>query len=289
MNEYYVHLLILIGMYLVLTQSYNLTFGLGWLFNLAHVSAYGIGAYVTALLTTAGWGTLSAVGVSMAAGGIFAGVLGWISLRLSQECFAIGSLACAAVVSALMVNWRTLTNGVLGITAIPRPEIFGVSFVDNRTFLLLTALYVVLWFAALLPLFYGPYGRALRALAQLEHGAVALGVNAVWLRNSSFFVASAGAALAGSLYAEYINYVDPSSFTLTEMIFVLSVVIVGRPGSFLGCIGATTFLLLLPEALRRLDLSAAVLGPLRQLLYASILFGVVYVMRHKLFPQQRQV
>jgi branched-chain amino acid transport system permease protein len=135
----------------------------------------------------------------------------------------------------------------------------------------------------------GSFGRTLRALAEYEQAAATLGKNTRRTRNLAFFFSSSAAGLAGSFFAYYMQYIDPSSFSLAEMVFVLTIVIVGRPGSFLGVIAATVFLLLLPEALRRVDISSAYLGPMRQLLYAVILFVVVWWKRETIFPQQRQV
>ena len=108
-------------------------------------------------------------------------------------------------------------------------------------------------------------------------------------RNLSFLTASAFAGLSGSLFAYYINYIDPSSFSLTEMVFVLTIVVVGKPGSFWGCMAGAAFLVLLPEPLRFTPMPASILGPLRQLLYAVILFLVVYVNRARLFPTERKI
>ncbi len=126
---------------------------------------------------------------------------------------------------------------------------------------------------------------------QAEHGhaAQALAVSVSQTRNDGFILSSALAGLAGSFFAYYINYIDPSSFGLHEMVFVLSIVIVGSPGSFWGVTLATVFLVLLPEPLRFIEMSPGILGPMRQLLYAVILFSVVYWKREKLFPLQRTV
>ena len=127
------------------------------------------------------------------------------------------------------------------------------------------------------------------ALAEFERAAASLGKNTRRTRNIAFCVSSAFAGLAGSFFAYYLNYIDPSSFGLGEMVFILTIVIVGSPGSFWGVIGATAFLVLLPEPLRFLDISPAYLGPMRQLLHALILFAVVWWKRDKLFPQRRTV
>ena len=288
--EYLIHLAILCGIYLILAQSFNLPFGVGRQFNLAHIAACAIGAYTTALLSTDGGLSfplclLSSIVVS----GLFALLIGAIAARLEDDYFAIGTVAFSAVVSALLVNWKSVTHGVLGISGIPRPVIAGIEFESNARFLLLVLVLVTIVQVGMWLLFRSSWARGLRALAEYEEAALALGRNTGQIRNISFVLASALAGVAGSLLAVYINYIDPSSFTLTEMIFVLTIVVVGRPGSFGGVTAATIFLVLLPEPLRFLEIGPAVLGPMRQLLYASILFGVVFLNRSRLFPLERRI
>ncbi len=308
-SDYWIHLMILVGIYLILAQSFNINFGLGRLFNLAHVASYAIGAYTTALLSTTPGieaSFLVCMPASMLLAGAFAFLIGAISLKLSADYFAIGTLAFSSVVSALLINWKSLTKGVLGIPGIPRPQLtaFGapaggmesvlqpavlIDFNDNREFLALLSIAVVLTMVILYVIFRSPYARSLRAQAEFELAAQGLAKNTVLHRNLSFLIASSFAGLAGSFFAYYMNYIDPSSFSLSEMVFVLTIVVVGRPGSFWGCIAAAVFLVLLPEPLRFTPMPPSILGPLRQLLYAVILFTVVFFNRRRLFPLERRV
>ena len=289
-SDYGAHLAILVGIYLILAQSLNLTFGLGQLFNLAHIASYAIGAYTTALLSTEAQSSfLECVIASVVLSGLFSILLGAIALRLSSDYFAIGTLAFSAVVSALLINWKSLTHGVLGIPGIPRPELAGYDLYDNRNFLALLAIFVIGIQVAFFFIIRSPFGRALRALAEYEQAALALGLNTTRIRNLAFLFSSFGAGLAGSFFAYYLNYIDPSSFSLSEMVFVMTIVIVGRPGSFLGVIFSTVFLVLLPEPLRFIEIDSSILGPMRQLLYAVILFAIVWWKRKTIFPEQREV
>lgn len=288
--EYYIHLAILICIYLILAQSLNLSFGLGGLFNLAHVAAYAVGAYATALLSVEyNVGFIGCIIASMAFAGLFSISLGLISMRLSSDYFAIGTIAFSAVISALLINWRSLTRGVLGIPGIPRPEILGIDFDDNSNFLLLTFFCLLVVLFILKICFNNSFSRALRAQGDFEHGAMAVGIATSWTRTISFIVSAIFAGLAGSLFAYYINFIDPTSFSLAEMVFILTIVVLGRPSSFWGCIAATIFLVLLPEPLRRFDLPAGILGPMRQMLYAIVLFLVVYIKRKELLPIKRTI
>lgn len=289
-SEYSIHLLILICMYSILAQGLNITFGLGRLFNLAHVASFAIGAYTTALLAVDTdaefWKCIVASGLLSA---LFAVLLGGIALRLSQDYFAIGTLAFSSVVSSLLINWKSITRGVLGVPGIPRPDLFGIDFYNNTNFLVLIAISAGICQVFFLLIHSGPFGRALRAQAEYDEAVLAVGRDSGLIRNIGFMISSATAGLAGSFFAYYLNYIDPSSFSLSEMIFVLTIVVVGRPGSLWGVAAATVFLVLLPEPLRFIDMNSAYLGPARQLLQAIILFIVVYANRRTLFPPQREV
>ncbi|MBX7143182.1 MAG: branched-chain amino acid ABC transporter permease [Oligoflexia bacterium] len=288
--EYFIHLLILICMYLILAQSFNLTFGMGRLFNLAHVAAFAIGSYAAALLSTElGLGFWKCILFSMLCSGLFAFLIGAISLRLAQDYFAIGTLAFSSVINALLVNWKSLTRGVLGIPGIPRPEIFGIDFTENINFLGLIFVFVVLTHIIFYILFNNSFARRLKGQAEFDYACSSLGCNTKAIRNWSFLVASACAGLSGAFFAYYISYIDPSSFALNQMIFVLTISVVGSPGSFWGGVASTIFLVLLPEPLRWIDIPPSILGPMRQFIYASILFAVVWWKREKLFPVQRGI
>lgn len=288
--EYYINLLIFIGIYLILAQSYNLVFGLGKLLNLAHAASYAVGAYAAALLSTDfGWSWIPCVLAAILISSLLAVLLGGISVRLASDYFAIGTLAFASVISALLINWKDLTRGVLGIAGIPRPEMLQIDFTDNKAFLGLIVALAITVQVLLYVAFRNRFSRVLRAQGEHDQAAQALGYNTRKARFIAFLIGSACSGLGGSLFAYYINYIDPSSFSLNEMVFVLTIVVVGSPGSFWGIIFSTIFMVLLPEPLRFIDFSPGVLGPMRQMLYAIVLLSVVTWKRASLFPYERKV
>jgi branched-chain amino acid transport system permease protein len=288
--EYLIHLAILVGIYLILAQSFNVTVGLGKLFNLAHVAGYAVGAYVTALGSTElGMNPVQCMISSALLSGLFAFLLGGIALRLAGDYFAIGTLAFSAIVSALLVNWKSVTHGVLGIPGIPRPEFGTLQLYDNSRFLVLVVGMVVVSLGVLYLLFVSSFARVLRAQSENRLAAMALGRDVRMVNTTAFFVSAFFAGLAGSLFAYYLNYIDPSSFAFSEMVFLLTIVVVGSPGSFWGCVASTVFLVLLPEPLRFIEIPSSILGPMRQLLHSLVLFAFVWLNRKKLFPSQREV
>lgn len=289
--EYLWHLGVMWCIYLILSQGFNVVFGLGRLFNLAHISFFALGAYAAALLSVDhGFGFLSSLGVGACIAILLACVVGAVSLRLATDYFAIGTLALSAVITALLINWRSLTRGVLGIPGIPRPEILGLTLDETHHFFALSAVMAFMLSAFQWMVLHGPFGRALRAMAQGEAAVQALGRNIAELRLLAFVCSSVYGSLAGALFAYYMSYIDPSSFTLGEMVLVLTIVVVGAPGSFWGVLGASALLVvIIPEGLRFVPLEPGVLGPLRQLMNAMLLFAVLYFARGRLFPRVRQI
>jgi branched-chain amino acid transport system permease protein len=84
------------------------------------------------------------------------------------------------------------------------------------------------------------------------------------------------AAIPGILYAHYISYIDPTSFTVDESIFILSIVIIGGMRSLHGCVIASAFLGLLPEVLRFVGMPNAVAANMRQIIYGGILIFMMF-------------
>jgi branched-chain amino acid transport system permease protein len=288
--DYYLHLAILLSIYLILAQGFNLQFGLGRLLNFSHVSCYAVGAYTTALLSTnLNYGFLTCIILSIATSIILSFILSLLALRISNDFFAIATIGFSSLITALLINWRSFTNGVLGIPGIPRPEIFGLSLNSNLYYLTLTSSSALLCMLLCIPLFYGSYSRSIRAYAENELAALALGKNIGVLRFTAFTIGAGLSGLAGSFFAYYINYVDPSSFAMAEMVVIFTIVVIGRPGSFSGTIIGTIFVLLVPEVLRFVDIPSSILGPARQSLYALLLYMFVYFNKSKLFPKTRSL
>ena len=288
--NYIIHLLILSSLYLLLAQGLNVILGLGNMFSLAHISLFSIGAYVTALGATEYiWPYWVCVPASALAAALTAFLVGAIAARLKSDYFAIGSLALASMVSALEINWKSLTKGVLGIAGIPRPLINGEELIENSQFLIFSASIMVVSLFICYLFWKSTTARRLMAQAEMDEAAMSLGINTSLVRNTAFFIGSFMAGIAGSLFSYFMSYIDPSSFAINEMVFVLTIVVVGRPGSFWGVTLSTLFFVLFPEALRFLDIPSEILGPTRQMLYASILFIVVFWNRRILFPQKREI
>ncbi|MCB9809573.1 branched-chain amino acid ABC transporter permease [Candidatus Peribacteria bacterium] len=277
MLEYLLSLAILMTIWSLLTQSYNLSFGLTGLFNLGHIIFYGMGAYTAAILSTQ-FGSPFLLNLLLGAliAGAFAAVLGLLTLRLSGHYLAIATLGAAMIAIVVATNWISLTNGPMGIRGISQPSILGVEFSSSWAVLALYLVIVIACQWVLWRLFRSPFGRLQRAIAHDEIAAKGLGKDTFRSQVWSLTLSAAFAAVAGGLYAHYRLFLDPSIFALPEIIFLLLMLIVGGQGSFSGAIGGTVIVLLLGEVPRFVGFPDALIGPARNLLYAALLISCMF-------------
>jgi len=279
--EYLLHLLILIGIYAMLSQSLNLSAGFGGMISLAHAGFYGVGAYTAALLAVnCELPFLLTLPIAMLLNGLLALVVSTIALRTIDDYFIICTLGIQVIVFSFMNNWMSLTRGPLGIPGIPSIQLFGIGIESKPTFLLLTLFFTVLLFSFLKKLTASSFGRTLRALSEDEIFTQSLGKNVYLAKLIAFTVSAMLAAIPGVLYAHYISYIDPTSFTVDESIFILSIVIIGGMRNLCGSLIASAFLVLLPEALRFVGMPNAIAANTRQIIYGAILVFTMF--KHKI-------
>ncbi len=272
---YLLHILILIGIYLILAESLNLIAGYAGLLSISHAAFYGVGAYAAALLAlnfdVSVWLTVPA---AMVAASVLAVLVAWPGLRIRDDYFVIVTFAFQIIVFSVMNNWVELTSGPLGLPGIPRPVVFGWTINEHWEFLLATSAAAGVVVFVCWRLIRSPFGRVLRAIREDEVFTASLGKNVASFKMRVFILGGAMAAVGGCLYAYYITFIDPTSFTVMESIFIISIVIVGGAGSLRGAALGAVVLVVLPEALRFLGLPNALAANMRQIFYglALILF-----------------
>lgn len=275
--EYLLHLAILICIYTILAQSLSLVAGYSGQMSLAHAGFYGIGAYTTALLSlNYGIPPLFNLFVGMLLSGIIAYVVSKVAVRTIDDYYIIITLGIQVVIFSVMNNWQSVTNGPLGIPGIPAFSILGFTFDDKFSFLLLAVFLAALIWFLLSNITKSPFGRMLRALSEDEIYTKSLGKDVAQAKVVSFVVSGMLASIAGVLYAHYITYIDPTSFTLDESIFILSIVIIGGMRNLRGIFLAAVFLVLLPEVLRFVGLPSSVAANIRQIVYGVALVVVIF-------------
>jgi branched-chain amino acid transport system permease protein len=270
--EYLLHIGILAGIYVILSISLNLISGYTGLLSLGHAAFYGIGAYTVALMAlrfqTPFW--LNMV-IACCIGGIFGAVVALPSLRVKDDYFVVATLAFQLVASSVIINWVSLTGGPMGLPGIPLPTFCGWQINSHIDFFILIFLLCIMLVSFSIKLTRSPFGRVLKAIREDEIFTQALGKNIAFYKVAIFIIGAGMAAMAGVIYAYYISFIDPTSFTLMDSIFILSIVIIGGAGNIWGSILGAVFLVVLPEALRFMGMPSAIAANMRQIIYGALL------------------
>jgi len=274
--EYVIHILIVIVIYATLALSLDLIVGHTGILSVAHAGYFGIGAYVVAVLSTrlgihsiltlttaAGLGALASLAVSLPA------------LRLREDYFVIATFGFQIIFSNVLNNWVPLTRGPLGIPGIPEFTLFGVRIASQGGLLCLAGFVALVALAIVYALLHSPFGRVLHGIREDEVLMESYGKNVLRFKILTFAVSAAIASTAGGVYAVYLAFIDPTSFTVMDSILMISMVIIGGAGSLLGPPLGAALLVLLPELMRFLGLPPSASANVRQIVYGLMLVVVI--------------
>ncbi len=241
-NQYYTGLGASIGILAILGLSMVLVTGYAGQFSLAVGAFYGIGAYASTLLTIKyGWIGLAAIGVGVLVAASVGFLLARPLFRLRGHFLAMATLALTEVFY-LLVNNASYTGGSTGMGPVDSLSIFGYSFSTSQSHVILnwSVVGVVLWGALMLR--NGRAGRALLAIRGNEAAAAAAGIDIAAAKARVFTASAVFSAVAGSLYAHELRYVNPPPFGLEGTFDVLMIAVLGGMRSPWGAvIGAVAY------------------------------------------------
>ena len=248
-NSYYKGIITLALINIMLAVSLNLIVGFTGQLCLGHAGFMSIGAYVSAVLTQkAGMPFIVSIFIAAIIACIFAALIGYPTLKLTGDYFAITTLAFCEIIRIIIMN-IDLVGGARGFTGIPRETNFTLAF-----------LFMVITVIVIYNIIHSSQGRAMLSVRENEIAAESMGINAFKYKMLAFIIAAFFAGLAGGLYAHYMGYIQPASFDFNKSIDYLTFVVFGGMGSLSGSIIATIVLTFLPELLRGL-------GEFRMLIY----------------------
>ena len=228
----------------------NLTLGYAGQISLAQAAFVGIGAYITAWLTTKGWPfwpTYIFGGVSCFAVGW---VLGYPALRVQHHYLAFVTLAFNTLVYLIFRNEEWLTGGIYGISNVPRPSVLGLSTNSPIAFYFFCLAHLALVSVATWWLIRSPWGRAFVALRENPIRALSLGVDTRRYTLVAFALGAGLGGISGALYAPLVQFIDPTPFALGLSLNLLLMVVLGGSGYFFGPFLGAIVAVLLPEWLR---------------------------------------
>jgi len=244
--EHYTDIMIFAGIYCLMTIGLSLLMGYAGQISIGHAAFYGIGAYTSAILTVQyGLNPWPCMVIGIVVTAVVAILVGAPSLKLRGHYLAMATLAFGIIVYIIFNEEAVWTGGPDGMTGIPGLSLFGFGFdsIDKYYYLVWTIVFAVFIFTA--NLIQSGIGRALRAIHVSEPAAGAMGVDISRFKILVFVYSAVLASLAGSLYAHYLNFVNPSTFDLFFSIKLLIMIALGGMHSIWGAIigaGLITFL-----------------------------------------------
>ncbi|MDI6785721.1 MAG: ATP-binding cassette domain-containing protein [bacterium] len=276
-NQYYTHILVLSGIYVIMALGLNIVVGFAGLLDLGYIAFYAVGAYTCALFSTyfevSFWLLLPLGGVLAA---IFGILLGFPTLRVKGIYLATVTLGFGEIIRLVIRNWDSLTNGPKGIMGISHPHIFNFNLTSPVHFYYLILILGVATTFISYRLSKSPLGKFWIAIKDNEIAASVLGIDTVKMKLYAFAIGAFFAGVAGCFFASWQGFVAPISFTFLESIIVLCIVILGGMGSIVGSIISALILVILPELLRQFQLY-------RMLFFGlSLTFIMIYRSRRKI-------
>ncbi len=257
------------------------------------------------------------VPLSAAVAGLFGALLGAPTLKLRGDYLAIVTLGFGEIIRIFMNNLNgpiNITNGPQGINLIDPVRIAGVSLageadsgamvhvfgitmpsVNAYYFLFLILCFATVFVSSRLQ--HSRLGRAWVAIREDEIAAKAMGINVRNIKLLAFAMGASFGGVAGAMFASFQGFISPESFSLTESIAVLAMVVLGGIGHIPGVVLGAVLLAALPEILRHTvgPLQMALLGQiwieaevLRQLLYGLALVLIMLKRPSGIWPSPRQ-
>ncbi|GAB7082186.1 branched-chain amino acid ABC transporter permease [Megalodesulfovibrio paquesii] len=253
-NDYYVSVLILASINAIVAVSMNLLLGYAGQISLGHAAFYGLGAYASAIATaTFGLSMEAGLVAALAVTLVVALAIGIPCLKLSGHYLAMATLGFGLVVHIVFNEALEATGGPSGFVGIPRLKLLGFEFADDLHYYRLLAVCLTAMLLLTHHIVDSRLGRALRALHTSEKAAACAGVDVARHKLFVFVLSALMAAFAGFLYAHYLTFVAPSSFSFLYSVEVVTMVVLGGLATLWGAVAGAFFLTILPEVLRSFE------------------------------------
>jgi branched-chain amino acid transport system permease protein len=235
--ENYPDIMIFAGIYCLITIGLSILMGYAGQISLGQAAFYGIGAYVSGILTARfglnPWGCML---IGMSAAAVVAFLVGAPSLKLRGHYLAMATLAFGIIVFIVFNEETEWTGGPDGMTGIPGLSIFGFELATIESYYYLVWATVFAVFIFTINVIQSRIGRALRAIHASAPAASAMGVDVSRFKILVFIYSAVLASLAGSYYAHYMNFVNPSTFDLFFSIKLLIMIALGGMHEIWGAI-----------------------------------------------------
>ncbi len=250
-NDYILSLGVMFFINLLLVASLNLVLGYAGQISMCHGALFGLGAYVSGVLSVRyDLSPLAGIAAATAAAAAVATLIALPTLRLRGHYLAMGTLGFNAILSVLFVELVPLTGGPNGLSGIAPVRVFGIELVTPGQYFPLAWAAGFAGMFLILNLVTSRHGRALRAVAVSEIAAGALGADAFRLKVAVFAFSAALAGLAGALYAHFNLFASPETFGFFTSVLLIVMVALGGWGTYWGPMLGALVYTAVPELLR---------------------------------------
>ncbi len=248
---YLLNVLVFVGIHSILALALNLLLGYAGQISLGHAGFFGLGAYISGILTaTYSLNPWIAMLIAASVVTLLSFAVGFPVLKLKGHYLAMATLGLGVIIYIVFNEAVDYTGGPSGLSGIPNLSIGTFSFdTDIRNYYLIWT-FALIAIALSLNLVHSRIGRALRAIHDSEVAARVMGVNARLMKVQIFALSAGLSAIAGSLYAHTMTFVSPASFGFNFSVELVTMVIIGGLASIYGSLLGAALLTVLPELLR---------------------------------------
>ncbi len=249
-NDYYLGVLIFTAFNCLACIGLCLLMGYAGQISIGHGAFIAIGAYTSGILTSKfAWSPWLAMLCGILLVIVIAFCLGIPALRLKGHYLAMATLGFASIVHIVAVAAVDLTGGPSGLVSIPRLDLFGYVLKSDTQYFYFSWGVVALGVYIAFNLINSRVGRGLQAIHGSEDAAASLGINITSYKVQIFILSAVFASVSGSLYAYYMNYIDPGPFDVSHSVLLVTMVAVGGLHNIWGALIGAIVLSLLPEFL----------------------------------------
>lgn len=282
-GPYWTNLVNDMGIYAILGLSLNIILGQCGLFHMGHAAFYAVGAYTTAILSTAcNWPILWTMPLAGLFAGLFALLVARPIIHLRGDYLLVVTIGIVEIVRITLINdIFGLTGGSNGLLIFNPISIFGFEVFKPMHFYYLIWSFAAVTVVLFILLQYSRFGRALNYIKQDDLAAEGSGVNTSHYKLSAFVLGAVWAGLIGTIFAAKIETVSPQSFSYSESVLLFAIVILGGAGSIPGVLLGAFLITGLPEIFRDLQ-------NYRMLLFGAAMVGMMIFRPQGLIPPRNR-
>ena len=272
-QQYLLTLLNFVCMYMISVSGLDILFGYSGQISLGHAAFYAAGAYTSALLTT----KLGVpVWIAIAAACLVSLILGIIvalpASKLIHHFLALLTISVGQLVY-IVLSRAEFTNAMTGIRSIPKISHFGFQLKSKYAFLIFMILMVALFLLIKQRIVYSRVGRAFQAIRENPVAANGIGINVQKYKIMAFAISAVFTGFAGAMYAHFVGFISPETFTSSQSVMFLTMLLFGGMGTFSGPLIGATIVTFLNESLQ-------VLGSYRMMVYGAFILAVLLFLPH---------